>query len=95
MVLSADRWNVATCAHHRESMVVSAERIATTTFESFPGAAFAEFVAMYHNEAANASATKLCTTKWTRRQGSGVRHLGRVDIVQVYGPIGGSRRMSL
>ena len=72
-------------AYHRESAVVAAERIATTTFESFPGAAFAEFVAMYHNEAASASATKRATTKWTRRQASGVRHLGSVDIVQVYG----------
>eukprot|EP00435_Cladocopium_sp_Y103_P027049 s236_g6.t1 len=72
-------------AHHRESAVVSAERIATTTFESFPGAAFAEFVAMYHSEAANAPATKRSTSRWTRRQASGVRHLGTVDIVQVYG----------
>ncbi|CAL1148725.1 unnamed protein product [Cladocopium goreaui] len=72
-------------AHHREHAVVAAERIATTTFESFPGAAFAEFVAMYHSEAASASATKRTTTKWTRRQASGVRHLGAVDIVQVYG----------
>ena len=72
-------------AYHRESAVVAAERIATTTFESFPGAAFAEFVAMYHNEAASTSATKRATTKWTRRQASGVRHLGAVDIVQVYG----------
>eukprot|EP00435_Cladocopium_sp_Y103_P012504 s3008_g3.t1 len=72
-------------AHHRESAVVSAERIATTTFESFPGAAFAEFVAMYHNEAANAPATKRSTSRWTRRQASGVRHLGTIDIVQVYG----------
>ena len=72
-------------AHHREHAVVAAERIATTTFESFPGAAFAEFVAAYHHEAASTSATKRTTTKWTRRQASGVRHLGAVDIVEVYG----------
>ena len=72
-------------AYHRDNAVVAAERIATTTFESFPGAAFAEFVAAYHHEAASTSASKRTTTKWTRRQASGVRHLGAVDIVQVYG----------
>ena len=72
-------------AYHRDDTVVSAERIATTTFESFPGAAFADFVAKYHNGDDAASSMRRSGVKWTRRQSSGVRHLGTLDIVEVYG----------
>ena len=72
-------------AYHRDDTVVSAERIATTTFESFPGAAFADFVAKYHNGDEAASSMRRAAVKWTRRQSSGVRHLGTLDIVEVYG----------
>ena len=72
-------------AYHRDDTVVSAERIATTTFESFPGAAFADFVAKYHNGDDAASSMRRSAVKWTRRQSSGVRHLGTLDIVEVYG----------
>ena len=72
-------------AYHRDDTVVSAERIATTTFESFPGAAFADFVAKYHNGDDAASSMRRSAVKWTQRQSSGVRHLGTFDIVEVYG----------
>ena len=72
-------------AYHRDDTVVSAERIATATFESFPGAAFADFVAKYHNGDEAPSSMRRAAVKWTRRQSSGVRHLGTLDIVEVYG----------
>ena len=72
-------------AYHRDDTVVSAERIATATFESFPGAAFADFVAKYHNGDDAASSMRRSAVKWTQRQSSGVRHLGTFDIVEVYG----------
>ena len=72
-------------ANHREATVVSAERIATTSFETFPGAAFANFVTQYTGEGENNLSGRRTSVKWTPRQGSGARHLGNVDIVQVYG----------
>ena len=69
-------------AYHRDDTVVSAERITTATFESFPGAAFADFVAKYHSGDDAASSMRRSTVKWTRRQASGVRHLGTFDIAE-------------
>ncbi|CAK9010993.1 unnamed protein product [Durusdinium trenchii] len=71
-------------AHHRDATVVSAERISTTAFESFPGGAFVDVVQHLHAIDPSAPSSKV-STRWTRRHSSGVRHLAYVNVAEVYG----------
>ena len=73
-------------AHHRDDAVVSAERIATSAFESFAGGSFADLVLRM----TSSDPTEPCTpaksaVRWTRRQASGTRHLASFNMAEVYG----------
>ena len=59
-------------AHHRDDAVVSAERIATSAFESFAGGSFADLVLrMTSSDPTEHCAPTKSAVRWTRRQASG------------------------
>ncbi|CAK9052298.1 unnamed protein product [Durusdinium trenchii] len=71
-------------AQHHDQAVVSAERISTAGFESFPGGAFVDLVQRLTSNLSD-GAGGTASIRWTRRQPSGVRHLHRVNLAEVYG----------
>ena len=64
--------------------IVSAERISTTGFESFPGGAFVDIVQRLTSDNVEPPGNTR-SVRWTRRQSSGMRHLRNINLAEVYG----------